>query len=350
MPGRKFSAGTGYRYGFNGKEQDSEVKGSGAQYDYGFRIYDARLGRFLSMDPLTKSYPALTPFQFASNNPVEGVDVDGREYLSSKEVRIEVIRGQVKLKIENMTTVVKNNLTALNNDPKNWKPGEIGVDFSVGSFSIKSITPEPERADINLTATGRSKGPDFQPGVTKVENPTAASTGQPDKRYKQRTVSSASPGGSKGLAVFSVLIDAAIIGTNLYIQNRSEKDEGLIKDHINYFKLAAADVNAALQKGMIPKEYQNEQSLSDIINVVLAGTSNTADPATKTKILEIGKNIYNTLSVKRNAYTGKIIELSKLDNYSIKVRETNPAYDAEYIKQNPPLGEQTKSDPPKPNP
>jgi RHS repeat-associated protein len=51
MPGRKYSAGTGYRYGFNGKENDNDVKGEGNQQDYGFRIYDPRLGRFISVDP-----------------------------------------------------------------------------------------------------------------------------------------------------------------------------------------------------------------------------------------------------------------------------------------------------------
>ncbi len=47
-----------YRYGFNGKENDNEVKGSGNQQDYGMRIYDPRVGRFLSVDPMTKNYPA----------------------------------------------------------------------------------------------------------------------------------------------------------------------------------------------------------------------------------------------------------------------------------------------------
>jgi RHS repeat-associated protein len=66
-------------YGFNGKEKDSEWNGGGGIYDYGFRIYDPRLGRFLSVDPLTKSYPELTPYQFASNTPIAAIDLDGLE-------------------------------------------------------------------------------------------------------------------------------------------------------------------------------------------------------------------------------------------------------------------------------
>ncbi len=68
-----------YTYGFNGKESDNEVKGSGNQYDYGFRIYDPRLGRFLSVDPLFKSYPWYTPYQFAGNDPIRNIDIDGLE-------------------------------------------------------------------------------------------------------------------------------------------------------------------------------------------------------------------------------------------------------------------------------
>ena len=79
MPGRKFNAGDGYRYGFNGKENDNEVKGEGNQQDYGFRIYDPRLSRFLSVDPLTKSYPHYTPYSFAGNKPIKYIDFDGLE-------------------------------------------------------------------------------------------------------------------------------------------------------------------------------------------------------------------------------------------------------------------------------
>ncbi|MBI5373721.1 MAG: hypothetical protein HZA79_16975 [Sphingobacteriales bacterium] len=80
MPGRKYSMAK-YRYGFNGKENDNEIKGEGNQQDYGFRIYDTRLVRFLSVDPLTPKYPELTPYQFASNSPIAGSDLDGLELL-----------------------------------------------------------------------------------------------------------------------------------------------------------------------------------------------------------------------------------------------------------------------------
>ena len=68
-------------YGFNGKENDNEIKGTGNQQDYGLRVYDPRIGKFLSVDPLTKKYPELTPYQFASNTPIQAVDLDGAEAL-----------------------------------------------------------------------------------------------------------------------------------------------------------------------------------------------------------------------------------------------------------------------------
>ena len=58
---------------------DNEVSGSGIQYDYGFRIYNPRIGKFLSVDPLAKDYPWYTPYQFAGNMPIWAIDLDGLE-------------------------------------------------------------------------------------------------------------------------------------------------------------------------------------------------------------------------------------------------------------------------------
>ena len=76
MHGRTFNSGN-YRYGFNGKENDNEVKGNGNQQDYGMRIYDPRLGRFLSVDPWAYKFSSISPYNFAANNPIKFIDIDG---------------------------------------------------------------------------------------------------------------------------------------------------------------------------------------------------------------------------------------------------------------------------------
>ncbi|BDS10692.1 RHS repeat domain-containing protein [Aureispira anguillae] len=68
-----------YRFSFNGKENDLEWGNQHIQ-DYGFRLYNPALAKFLSVDPLAPEYPELTPYQFASNRPIDGIDLDGLEY------------------------------------------------------------------------------------------------------------------------------------------------------------------------------------------------------------------------------------------------------------------------------
>lgn len=70
----------GYRYGFNGKEKDNEVYGSeGTSYDFGARLLDPRVGRWLSLDPLAAKYPYASPYNFGLNNPIYFIDPNGME-------------------------------------------------------------------------------------------------------------------------------------------------------------------------------------------------------------------------------------------------------------------------------
>ena len=75
MPGMVWKGG-GYRYGFNGKEQDADFA---SNYDYGFRIYNPGVGRFLSVDPLAASFPWNSVYAFAEGSPVANIDLDGLE-------------------------------------------------------------------------------------------------------------------------------------------------------------------------------------------------------------------------------------------------------------------------------
>nr|WP_262901665.1 RHS repeat-associated core domain-containing protein [Edaphocola aurantiacus] len=68
-----------YKFGFNGQEKDNELKGKGNSYDFKFRMYDSRLGRFLSQDPLMKVYPWNSVYAFAENTPIQSLDLEGAE-------------------------------------------------------------------------------------------------------------------------------------------------------------------------------------------------------------------------------------------------------------------------------
>jgi RHS repeat-associated protein len=76
MNGRSFS-NEGYRFGFNGKERDNETFTDA--YDFGARILDTRLGRWLAVDPLHSKYESYSAYHFGYNNPIITIDFDGRE-------------------------------------------------------------------------------------------------------------------------------------------------------------------------------------------------------------------------------------------------------------------------------
>lgn len=61
----------GYRFGFNSMPKDNEIYGpEGSGYDFGARIYDSRLGRWLSVDPLADEFPWQSPYCAMGNNPI----------------------------------------------------------------------------------------------------------------------------------------------------------------------------------------------------------------------------------------------------------------------------------------
>ena len=77
MKNRSFSAAN-YRYGFNNQEKDAEM---GEAYAFEYRIHDARLGRFLSVDPLFFDYPWNSSYTFAENDNIRAIDLEGAERL-----------------------------------------------------------------------------------------------------------------------------------------------------------------------------------------------------------------------------------------------------------------------------
>jgi RHS repeat-associated protein len=69
------------RYRYVGKEKDAE---SGLYY-YGARYYAAWTCRFISVDPLSKKYANLSPYNYADNNPINDFDIDGMQNNNSQQ-------------------------------------------------------------------------------------------------------------------------------------------------------------------------------------------------------------------------------------------------------------------------
>lgn len=80
-------ASEGYRYGFNGMEKDNE-NNSGA-YDFGARVLDSRLGRWLAMDLDHSENIITTSYNFVNSCVILALDKDGNSqsvYLNQVDI------------------------------------------------------------------------------------------------------------------------------------------------------------------------------------------------------------------------------------------------------------------------
>ena len=75
----EFSDLGGHNYGFNGMEEDDDIKGAGNSLTTEFRMNDSRLGgRWWSIDPVVKAWES--PYAGYGNNPVIFVDPSGLDW------------------------------------------------------------------------------------------------------------------------------------------------------------------------------------------------------------------------------------------------------------------------------
>lgn len=134
--------GDDYRFGFNGQEKDNEVKGVGNSLDFAFRIYDSRLGKFLSVDPLSKEYPWNSTYAFAENRVIDGKDLEGKEWKSVTTENGTKLTCTIVL--VNMSSLSEKEVTKLVKDmKKEFKKhfsGE-GVDASLVVNVVNNPTP-----------------------------------------------------------------------------------------------------------------------------------------------------------------------------------------------------------------
>ena len=158
----------GYRRGFNGMEKDDEVKGAGNSYDYGARMYDARVGRWMSVDNIVKL--DLSSYQYARLNPIIYIDGDGNdEHIFWNTYQYYINNGQFftwndgnkDWKIPKADEIIKDGKkynTYFLAVPSYRSPSEYKASFSIRPNSPSSISSEKAIEELKRNLEAEVKG------------------------------------------------------------------------------------------------------------------------------------------------------------------------------------------------
>lgn len=156
---------------------DDEVQGTGNQYDYGFRIYNPRLAKFLSVDPLAPEYPWYTPYQFAGNTPIQAIDLDGLEEIHYTLI-IDRNKGTTELKYSHSVDIVDKVLVT-DRKPTQWMdPGKHHFEERVNQrkvFVLDIFDPGYGTGREGRTETYREKSTGFNQRMHTEYNSHAGS-------------------------------------------------------------------------------------------------------------------------------------------------------------------------------
>lgn len=124
---------------------------------------------------MSPEYPELTPYQFASNRPIDGIDLDGLEYLDSDEAHVRIRSGGVYLVLENFSNVSRNNFMDKSNlyiSPvvtPDCPTGCIGLPTAVLKFKISNLPSDLESGVSMDNGVTPSVDPTVNPYRQKVE-------------------------------------------------------------------------------------------------------------------------------------------------------------------------------------
>ena len=139
------------KYLFNGKELQDDLGLN--LYDYGARMYDPQIGRWHRNDPLSESYYSLGTYNFANNNPIMNVDLDGKSFWSSEYLNrysphwTDKQFGESEEKSEDAATAFRNLYRSKNGGT--WSKGG-----SVSYFGDEDESTEIIKANLSLPNAG----------------------------------------------------------------------------------------------------------------------------------------------------------------------------------------------------
>lgn len=219
------------QYLYNGKEFNTDF-GLG-WYDYGARWYDPSVGRFSKIDRFSEKYSSFSPYQYAANNPILTVDINGDSLWVSNKGQTYLYEGGKLYQngaeyTGKLTGFLKHTVKALDRMGK----------AKSGMALVSSL----QSSKNNFTIKHASENPTKQENWFKPDNNRAAFSNQLLTDPSSLGSSRATPGGSGGtiywdpsgspLVTSSGVQISAITDLAHEMSHALDSDRGLLDDRM----------------------------------------------------------------------------------------------------------------------